>query len=187
MANVTRFDFRQIPDDKIFMTQLLDFFEHAPLLREIKLVDSLPWSSNAPVERTVFLPHLRLFRIRAWPVHSILLNHLHIPIGALVTMEFELDPDTCPIQDHFSRSLDNLGNISHVTSANLNFSYGMGMRLQGPSGGFYTLGIHDQAPDTLESEHRLLRSLHKLPISTIERLTITEFLSVDAETGGPVY
>ena len=86
MANVTTFDFRQIPDDEISMTQLLDFFEHAPLLREIKLVDSLPWSSNAPVERTVFLPHLRLFRIRAWPVHSILLNHLHIPIGALVTM-----------------------------------------------------------------------------------------------------
>ena len=54
----------------------------------------------------------------------------------------------------------------------------MGMRLQGPSGGFYTLGIHDQAPDPLESEHRLLQSLHKFPISTIERLLIVSGLEI---------
>ena len=185
MTNVTTFDFRHAPEYSITTTQLLNFFEHAPLC-EITLVESFPHSSDAPAERTVSLPHLKLFRIRSFSPHSAVLNHLHIPIGALVTMEFELDSDTCPIQHHFPRSLDNLGNISHITSINLDFYDRMSMRLQGPSGGLYALGFCDGIPDSLESEHLVLQSLRKFPISTIERFTMG-FLSVDTENGGPVY
>ena len=186
MANLTTFDFRHVPGDKISATQLLDFLEHAPLLREIKLMDSLPRSSNVPAKRMVSLRHLRLLRIRARPVHSILLNHLHIPIGASVTQEFEYDCETSLVSDYFPKSLDNLDNISHVTSINLSFYSGMGMRLNGPSGSLYALGTWadgDLSPSI--SEHRILKSLNKFPISTTERLAITDYTaSADPETGG---
>ena len=125
MTNLTTFDFRQVPGDKISATQLLDFLEHSPLLREIKLMDSLPYSSNALARRTVSLHHLRLLRIRARPAHSILLNHLHIPIGASITQEFNYDCETSPVPGYFPKSLDHLDNISHITSINLRIGSGI--------------------------------------------------------------
>ena len=76
-------------------------------------------------------------------------------------MEFELGSDSSPIDDHFPRSLDNLGNISHITSVNLNFSHRMDMRLQGPSGILQAFGTSDEASDPLESDHLVLQSLQK--------------------------
>ena len=72
LQNLTTVDFRQVPDHEPSVTEFLDLFECAPLLREIKLVHSLPASSNAPAERTVFLAHLRALEIYAQPPHSIL-------------------------------------------------------------------------------------------------------------------
>ena len=175
LANLTTFDFRRAPGDKMSITQLLDLFEHAPL-REIKLKESLPDSSDAPVERVVSLPHLRLFRILAQPKHSILLNHLRIPIGASVILEFQFGGERSPIPDYLPRSLDNLGNISHITSINFHFGSGVYMRLKGPNGGLYVLGFwrdRDLAPPILY--HRILQSLNKFPISAAERLTITQY------------
>ena len=81
LSNLATFDFPQ--GNKTSVTQLLDFFERAPLLHKIKLLDSLPHSSDAPSKRVVFLPRLRLLKISAQPAHSILLNHLRTPTGAL--------------------------------------------------------------------------------------------------------
>jgi len=47
LSNLTTFDFRRVPSSTISVTQLLDFFERAPLLREIKLEDS-PISQKVP-------------------------------------------------------------------------------------------------------------------------------------------
>ena len=183
MINLTRFDFHPSPGVSVSVTQLLDFFEHAPLLREIKLVDSLPHSSNAPAERVMPLPHLSMLKIRARSEHSILLNHLHIPIGASVTMEFQFNFWDTPVLDYFPKSLDNLSNISHITSLNLNFGSGVAMRLQGPSGCLYALGELDCFPRM--SDCHLLQSLNELPISSAERLTVTFYRLEDPETGEP--
>ena len=176
MSNLTILDFHGGSGDNISATQLLDFFEHAPLLRDIRLVDTLPDSSNVPAERAVSLLHLVLLKISAEPVHSILLNHLHIPTGALVTMEFEFDGERSPILDYLPGSLDNLKNISHVTSINLAFDSGVAMRVNGPSGGLYMIsawGGSGNPPPMLD--HHILRSLNKLPTSTTERLVVTQY------------
>ena len=176
MTNLTTFDFRRVPGGKISATQLLDFLEHSPLLREIKLMNSLPYSSNVPAKRMVSLYHLRLLRICAAPAHSILLNHLHIPIGTSITQEFNYDCETSPVPGYFPKSLDHLDNISHITSINLRFDLEMAIRLNGPSGSLYALGVTDDAGFTPSvSERLILESLNKFSVSTTERLAITDY------------
>jgi len=133
MSNLTTLDF-QMGFGNISTTRLLDFFEHAPLLRDIKLIDSLPDYSNAPAERLVSLLHLTSLNISDEPVHSILLNHILVPAGASVTLEFGFDGEIFPIIDYLPRSLDNVKNISRVTSINLAFDLGVAIRVNGPSG-----------------------------------------------------
>ena len=50
LSNLTVFEFRHFPDtvDSLFVGQLLNFFESAPLLRKITLHDSIPTSSAVP-------------------------------------------------------------------------------------------------------------------------------------------
>jgi len=181
LSNLTTFHFRGVPSNTITVTQLLDFFEDVPLLREIKLNKSLPESSNAPAKRVVYLPHLRILGISAQlaPLILILLNHLHIPIGALLRLEFRFGRGESPIPDYSSIPFDNLSNISHITSVNLDFSSGIAMRLKGPSGGLYIFGTWaDLAPIPHSLGEQTLQSLGCLPISTIERLSITQYRTV---------
>jgi len=174
LSNLTVFSFCSVPSNTLSITHLLDFFEGASFLREIKLEDSLPDSSNAPVGRVVYLPHLRFLRIAAQPGHSILLNHLHIPTGTLMILGFRFGDEFSPTPDYFPTPINNLSNISHMTSINLFFGAEMGMRLKGPSGVLYAFGTRNgvgSIPRNLGD--RTLRSLNRLPISTIERLSIT--------------
>ena len=176
MSNLTTLDFHGGSDDNISTTQLLNFFEHAPLLSHIRLIDSLPDSSNAPAERVVSLPHLTWLKVSAGPVHSILLNHLHIPTGASMTLDFEFDGESSPIMDYLPITLNNLKNISHITSINLAFNSGVAMRVNGPSGGLYVVGTWDspEIPSPMLN-HQILRSLNQLSISTTERLAISQY------------
>ena len=175
MTNLTTFDLRRVLGYQISATQILNFLEHSPLLREIKLMNSLPYSYDVPAKRIVSLHHLKLLRICAAPVHSTLLNHLHIPIGASITQEFEYDCETSIVSDHFPKSLDHLDNISHITSINLRFDLEMAIRLNGPSGSLYALGVTDDAGFTPSvSERLILESLNKFSVSTTERLAITD-------------
>ena len=80
LPNLTTFNLRGVPEDKILSTQLLNFFESAPHLRYIRLHDSLP-ISNAPTERVVPLPHLKYLDIATRQARSVL-DHLSIPAGA---------------------------------------------------------------------------------------------------------
>ena len=173
LTKLTKFEFHRVPGNEISVTQLLDFFERAPLLREIELVASLPDSSNAPFERVVSLNHLRSLRIDARQPHSILLNHLHIPVGASARLEFEVNNVNEPIPDYLPTPLDNLRNISRITSVNLDFQSGMAMRLGGPNGGLYVVGTWvggGYSPSTLDA--KILQYLNKFPISTTETLAV---------------
>ena len=156
------------------MTQLLDLFEAAPLLRDIKLVHLLPDSSNASAERTVTLPHLRSLAIYAQPAHSILLNRLRIPTGAMVSLEFDPLRRSPPMLDYPPKSLGNLSNTSHITSISLDFSgLGITMQLKGPSGGLLMSSAWAfQSLTSPEFDHLALQALEGLPISPTERLAI---------------
>ena len=173
LPSLTTFYFRNVPSDKVSVTQLLDFFEHAPLLSKIMLWEASPTTSDAPLGRAVALPHLKLLQISAEPVHSVLLKHLLIPSGAVLILGFDFDDDKSPIPVCLPKPFDNLKNIFPITSINLLFNSTLSLRLNGPNGGLYIYGNSTGAPTSLPViHHRGLRSLKHFPISVTERLTI---------------
>jgi len=172
MSSLTSFKFLW-PNPRPSTNQLLDFFDHVPLLRQIELFDSVPSSSNTPAERVVSLPHLKLLKIYNHGSPSILLNHLHIPAGASVTLDSYSCDRRFPVPDYLPKSLDNLGNISHINSINLTLNFTLAIRLHGPSGDL----LMGCTVDCLEMgwDSQILRSLNKLPISSTESLRISGY------------
>jgi hypothetical protein len=173
LSNLTTFDFRHVPSDKISVTQLLDFFEGAPILRNIKLSHAFPDTSDAPPGRIVSLLHLKVLDIAAQPVHSILLDHLSIPMGASLISKFNYSDKKSPIPIYLPSTSTNLGNLSHIASINLCFDGGMSLRLEGPSGGLHMYGhwVGVAASPTVG----VLHSLNHFDISVTGRLTITQY------------
>jgi len=178
MSNLTSFELSWAHSE-VSTTQLLDFFERAPLLRQIKLLYAVPHSSNTPAGRVMSLHHLKSLRIYDQVAHSILLNHLRIPTGASVMLEFEPNANSLSLPDYLPRSSDNLCNVSHITFINLDFDLGPAMRLHGPSGDLRLVGRSDWFVPILDS--LALRDLHKFPISTTESLTISRY-AIPAES-----
>ena len=176
LSNLTTFALRQVPSNKISVTQLLNCFEHASLLRKIQLRDAFPNSSDAPLERVVPLPHLKFLAIVAQPAHTILLNHLSIPTGASLKQEINFSDDKSPIPTYLQKPCTSLENLSHITSVNLSFNSGVFLRLDGPSGTLYVygnwVGVEAWGPPIMDQ--RILRSLAQFRIPTVERLTITQ-------------
>jgi len=174
LSKLTTLNPYRVSEDNILLTQLLDFFESAPHLRHIHLCDSNPTSSNAPAERVVSLPHLKDLSIIAQPAHSIL-NHLSIPAGASLHLEFTYSGKESPIPSYLPNPPDRLHNISHITAVNLCLdSEQRSVRLSGPSGelcmlGWWTRG-GDKPYDGIET---FLRSLSRFDISRTQWLTVT--------------
>jgi len=177
LSNLTTFSLHQVPGDKILLTQLLDFFESAPYLRHVQFHDSIPNSSDAPARRVVPLPHLKELSIIAQPAHSILLNHLSIPIGASLRLEFTFSGGDSPISSYLPKSPDNLYNLSHITATRLHFGTDQrSMRFSGPSGGLHVFGRWTQARIDQPNVGitRLLRTLlDQFDISRNQWLAIT--------------
>jgi len=175
-TNLTELHLYQAPHN---VTQLLNLFRHAPLLHEIILEDSLPDTSDAPSDQVVPLPNLGLLNVVAQPAHSILLNHLHIPAGAMVSTSFEFSGEASPILDCLPRSLDNLSNLSHITAIRFELGQTIAMGFKGPSGSLYMAGSlveRNTIPPTLS--HQLLLSLNRFHISTAEKLMIGCFVDL---------
>ena len=171
--NLTTFYFRSVPSDKVSVTQLLDFFEHAPLLSNVTLSEASPTASDAPLGRVVALPHLKLLKIRAEPVYSVLLKHISIPSGAVLILDFYFYDDMSPIPVCLPKPFDNLKNILPITSIKLLCDPALSLRLHGPNGGLYILGNRIGVPTpSFHLYHRGLRSLKHFPISSTESLTI---------------
>ena len=161
LSNLTTFSLRQVPGDKILLTQLLDFFESVPHLRHILLHNSIPNTSDAPSRCVVPLPHLKELSIVAQSAHSILLNHLSIPAGASLRLEFTFSGGESPIPTHLPKSPDNLYNVSHITATHLHFgSEQRSVRFNGPSGRLHVLGHWSHGSDQPNvGITRFLRSL----------------------------
>jgi len=175
LSNLTTFSLCHAPRNSILLTQLLDFFESALRLRYICIHDSIPNSSDAPVGRVVLLPHLVELDIIAQPAHSILLNHLLIPDGASLCLEFTFSGKEFPIPSYLPESSEALENLSHITAAN--FCFGPErrfMQLHGPSGELSILGnwIQGREPSHT-STARLVQILDQFDISWIQSLAVT--------------
>ena len=178
-------------------TRLLDIFESAPLLHTISLRYKMPDSSDAPPGRILPLHNLKVLTISTTkPTHSILLRHLHIPIGVSLTLKSPPRPGS-PLLDYLTGG-SLLNNLSHITAVNLLLSPGeKSWRISGPSGSLrvlptcvssenHTQSYHTQSYRTqsfilAESYHtqsfilnrKIFLSLDHPMFSTIERLTIT--------------
>ena len=169
------------------MTQILDFFESAPLLHTVSLGYPMPSSSDAPPGRIVPLRHLKVFSINTNPPHSILLHHLRIPLGASLISQFHYREVESPLLDYLPKITPNFNNLSHITTVNLLFGQGRGyVLLSGPSGSLRMLvgwggwGIHtlDERP------RRILHSLGHPALSTVQRLKILEYSHPKPAEGG---
>ena len=166
MSKLTTFVLSRVPEDKISITQLLDFFEGARNLRDITLRHSVPTSSGARPGRVVSLPRLKNLTICVdWllsdPVHPNLLYHLSIPAGAKLTLAYRSMGDRSPIPPLLPGTLENLGNVRHISSVNLYFSeINKYVRLHGPSGEVYFLGnCVESCPASHVTDCQIVRSL----------------------------
>ena len=179
LENLTIFSLSDAPRRETLLTYLLDFFESAPRLRDVRLKDSIPEVSSAPPERIVSLPDLKKLVTIADTPNSILLNHLSIPPGASVVLEFTFSGENSPIPSHISSALDNFHNISHIATMNLCFGpERRAIQLNGPSGELYIRGkwVRDGARQHVGTT-RLLRFLNRFDSSRCRRLGITQYAS----------
>ncbi|KAF9780767.1 hypothetical protein BJ322DRAFT_280341 [Thelephora terrestris] len=162
--------------EEISVTRLLDIFSNTPLLRKIEL-QMVPRLSDAPPGRVVTLPRLESFIARGDLGHtSMILDHLPIPAGALLDLEFPLSGVESPLPKILLKASENLQNILHITSAYLDFDLEYAsIRLDGPSGKLHMRGTRESwfgsSPTTLG--HALFRSLDCLNTSKIQRLAVT--------------
>ena len=175
LANLTKFELCHVPSNRISVTQLLDFFERAPLLSNIRLLWAFPTTSDAPFGRVVSLPHLKKLNIDAKPVHSILLEHLSVPSGAPLVLVRQPDSEGSRVLDYLPKSLKHLNNLSCVTSINLRCSSVVSLQLDGPSGRLSIFAYSGAAPSLRTIHSRFLRSLNHFNISMVERLMIMTY------------
>ena len=178
LSNLTTFHLCRIPTDQVSTTQLLNFFENAPFLRIIELEESIPNSSNAPPGRIVSLSSLKkLTIIAAQPTYSILLNHLSIPSGSLLVLEFDFSRVTSPVSDFLPKPSENIDLLSEVTTINLLFEVvGKYLRLDRPNGETYVFGHHVSAANIPSHlvDRQILRSIDKSILSTTRKLAISK-------------
>ena len=124
------------------------------------------------------LPNLKSLLISVQQSHTILMNHLSIPAGALTIQESYFPDDDTPIPFHLPETLENLKNPSNIASLNLDFNSGIHLRLRGPSGGL-TMRCHWFGPGStapIDTHCEILRSLHVFSMSEVERLAISHWL-----------
>ena len=113
MVNLTSFRLAHASPGGVSVGHLLDFFENAPHLREVDLHFAAP-TSGAQNGRLVLLGHLKRMEIIGGKPSSLLLDHLLIPTGAILTTEFDVVGPL--VEDHLPRSIDNLGNFSNFST-----------------------------------------------------------------------
>ena len=175
MANLTVFKLSCPRGHEVTVTQLLDFFESAPLLHTINITNSIPNSSDAPPKRIVSLRHLNSLSIGGVSVHPIL-THLHIPTGASLSVRTVFSSQSSPLLDYLLGPPPNFENLSHITMLNFCFKE-KHAQLVGPNGSLrLSSDWDDQVVPSSNMGHQTLHSLGPRILSTTRRLTISGFV-----------
>ena len=176
LANLTTFKLDPYWPGQCSITLLLNLFECTPLLHTIGLEDPIPMSSDAPAERIVPLPHLKTLSITSCPPHSILLNHLCIPVGASLILVFSLRGETSLLQEYLQETSANFKNLSHITAINLHFDVTEKyVRLSGQSGELRVSARVEEAIYAWTRDRRILLSLSPRILSTAQRLAVSKY------------
>ena len=176
LSNLTTFKLHYTPRGQVSITQLLDFFENSSRLRDVSLTRSTADSSDAPSERVVSPPCLEKLTIVADPpAHSILLDHLIIPMQASLTLRSRLGRGEHSLRDFLPKELGNLKNISSISSVNICFDgFERPMRLEGPVGGLFVFGSWGDSPPFV-LDYRVFESLDHFTLSRTQGLVVTKF------------
>lgn len=161
----------------VTVTRLLNFFESSPLLHTIALRGSIPDLFDAPPERIVVLPHLKILAITVEPERSIL-KHLHVPPGASVNVLAGFSGERSPLLDYLPETSSNLKNLFHIVKLNLSFDpESKCIQLVGPSGALRLVARReDEAPPSMILDHRILHSFDSSILSTIQRLAVANYV-----------
>ena len=166
MVNLTSFTLGQMSSGEVSVRQLLDFFEDAPHLRNINLY-SITLTPGAKDGRVVTPGCLKKMAIVDCGPPSALLDHLFIPVGAILTMQADLTGSLAG--EIFPRSIDNLRNFSDFTTIQLS---GGGpnpqMKFGGPNGRVNVILTNTR----VEGTRLVLESLAQLDTSKTEQLVI---------------
>jgi len=162
MINLTSFVLGYIPPDSTSTTQLLDFFESAPHLRKVQLIDATPFS-NGQNGRLVAPAYLEKMDFHGGGPSSLLLDHLLIPVHAKLGIHRDCIGPT--LDDHLPRSLDNLRNLSNFTDVYVGELYPC-VRIRGPNGQFY------MTTSNRNSTRVVVEFLARFDVSKTERLEI---------------
>ena len=168
MVNLTSFTLGRMPPGGISVRQLLDFFESAPHLRDIDLHFATP-TPGAQDGRLVTLTCLEEVEITDCGPSSALLDHLLIPVGAILTTKADFIDSL--IGNLLPRSLDNLRNFSNFTKIQLSVGGSNPyMEFSGPNGRVSMTLTNT----SFDKTRLLLESLAQLDTSETERLVIEE-------------
>jgi len=178
MVNLTLFALNRMLPGEISVTQLLDFFQSAPHLREVYL-RSVTLASGTRGGRLVPLMCLKQMQIEDSGSPSALLDHLLIPFGADLTVKVDvLGP---LIGDLLPRSPDNLRNFSNFTTIKLYvWAARQSMMFSGPNGRVF---IYPKACQ-VDKTSLMLEFLAQLDTSETERLRI---VSANPPSRDPLY
>jgi len=168
MVNLTSFVLGRVSQDEISVNQLLSFFESAPHLCDIDLYSVTPFPT-AQHSRLVKLARLKRLKIADCGPPYLLLGHLSIPVGAILTTRGRLVRSL--IGDLLPRSLDNLRNFSDFTRIQLSVD-GPNPRMEfsGPNGRVNMILTNT----IINWTHLVLESLAQLDTSKTEYLVIKE-------------
>ena len=172
MANLTSFTLSYPEECEVSIGQLLDFLESAPSLLEVRLYRATP-TSSAQNGRVVSLSCLKKIVIKGDEPFSLFLDHLLIPVGTKMSLEFGFGALEVRIEDYLPRSLDNLKNLSGFTGITLYFSSCM-TRLQftGPNGRVSMLPVWEHKDRPFGATHRVFQSLALFNTSMARQLEI---------------
>jgi hypothetical protein len=167
LVNLTSFTLCNTSPRNLPIRQFLDFFESVPHLRKVCLSNATP-ISGAQSGRLVSLAYLERMNIIGDGPPSLLLDHLIIPVGAmLITQATSYGPLT---ENLLPRSLDNLRNLPDFIKIDLlmNELYPT-IEFSGPNGQVCMITITPPGDVTC----LVLGSLARFDTSKTERLKIS--------------
>ena len=164
MVNLTSFTLNYSSSGDSSVTRLLDFFESAPRLSEIRLCFATP-TFGTQKGRLVLLAHLKSMNIFGGEFPSLLLDHLLVPAGAKLKIQVTSDGAL-----HLPESLDFLHEFSRFRIHLHVRDFCPSIHLKAPN---YRISLVPATPPPT-SNCRVFESLARFELLNVERLSLAD-------------